>query len=182
MATKLLSEVDAFLSENKSDFNLENLLYSFKCSKDNDIEKFVHNKALRFEKTGKSRTYLILDNTKAMRLLAIFSLSIKSLTIPETLSNSQRKKLDGKYTRCDEHKAGFLIGQLAKNENFQNEISGIYIMEEVMKVIFNAKKIIGGTFVYAECKDIAKVIKYYTDNGFIEFSEENKMKQMLLHI
>ena len=40
---------------------LSELLSSFSCEKDGDIEFFLHNKAIEFEKLSKTRTYLILN-------------------------------------------------------------------------------------------------------------------------
>lgn len=40
---------------------LSELLSSFSCEKDEDIEYFLHNRAIEFEKLSKARTYLVLD-------------------------------------------------------------------------------------------------------------------------
>ena len=37
------------------------LLSSFSCKKDKDIEFFLHNRAIEFEKLSKARTYLVFD-------------------------------------------------------------------------------------------------------------------------
>lgn len=43
--------------DNFEDKVLTELLSSFSCAKDADIESFLHNKAVNFEKLSKSRTY-----------------------------------------------------------------------------------------------------------------------------
>ena len=40
---------------------LEKLLSSFSCKKDEDIEYFLQNRAIEFEKLSKARTYLVFD-------------------------------------------------------------------------------------------------------------------------
>ena len=42
--------------------NLMDLLSSFSCTQDTDIEDFLHNRAIDFELINKSRTYLVCDN------------------------------------------------------------------------------------------------------------------------
>ena len=37
------------------------MLLSFRCTNDDDIQDFLHHKAMEFEKIAKSRTYLIID-------------------------------------------------------------------------------------------------------------------------
>lgn len=40
---------------------LYNILSSFSCKEDTDIEFFLHERAVEFEELAKSRTYLICD-------------------------------------------------------------------------------------------------------------------------
>lgn len=40
---------------------LENVLSTFLCREDADIQRFLHTKAVEFERLAKSRTYLIVD-------------------------------------------------------------------------------------------------------------------------
>ena len=40
---------------------LSQILSSFSCERDEDIENFLHSKAVEFEKLSKARTYLICD-------------------------------------------------------------------------------------------------------------------------
>ena len=40
---------------------LNELLSSFSCSKDQDIEYFLQNRSIEFEKLSKARTYLVFD-------------------------------------------------------------------------------------------------------------------------
>ena len=40
---------------------LSRILSSFSCERDEDIENFLHSRAVEFEKLSKARTYLICD-------------------------------------------------------------------------------------------------------------------------
>ena len=75
--------------------NIKNkFLNSFKSLENNDIEKFLHNRAIEFEKKSVSTTHLVFNNKK---LVGYLSLSNKSLILSkerfEKLSNSRKKKL-----------------------------------------------------------------------------------------
>jgi hypothetical protein len=91
------------LTELTSSDTLSEVLSSFKCSQDNDIESFLNEKALLFDRKGKSRTHLILDQdaleNSSIEIVAYFSLAIHLLRIPENTSVTQIKRLDGLYSR-----------------------------------------------------------------------------------
>lgn len=87
---------------------LESLLLSFCCINDIDIQDFLHNKAIEFEKISKTRTYLIVDQEQLkeqnitldkITIYGYISLAVKSLALPENISNRQRKQLDGLSTK-----------------------------------------------------------------------------------
>ena len=45
---------------------LRQILSSFSCNKDEDIENFLHSRAVEFESLSKARTYLICDENQLM--------------------------------------------------------------------------------------------------------------------
>lgn len=69
----------------------------FSC-KDKDVEFFLKNKALEFERCDKSRTYLVHDyeaySGGNVSVLAYFTLSLKSLEFRGTLSKNKIKEID----------------------------------------------------------------------------------------
>ena len=44
-----------------SEDKIQEVISTFICSKDKDIENFLKEKAIEFEKVSKSRTYFIVD-------------------------------------------------------------------------------------------------------------------------
>ena len=73
----------------------ERLLASFSCPQNTDVENFLKNKALRFDSTHNSRTYLILNEENVdWGICAYFSVSFKEIEV-RNLSKSTVKKLDG---------------------------------------------------------------------------------------
>ena len=75
----------------------EKYLPGFHCAKDRDLEDFLRNKAVDYERRNKSRTFLIMDIDKMQdenraEIIAYFTLAIHSLQIPEQASKSLIKK------------------------------------------------------------------------------------------
>lgn len=167
----------------------------FECVRDPDIADFLIHKAIPFEKTNRSRTYLILDENaiysdNQLVLLGYCSVSLQVLKIPEGASKSQIKKLDGLYTR---NRSGdgpiteipaYLIGQIGKNDRFTNALAGSTILEVALAAIGKAKESVGGRVVFIECRPIPQLIQFYKQNGFTYLQEDptDKMHQMYIVI
>ena len=89
------------INEMKEGNELSELLSSFSCEKDEDIEYFLHNRAIEFEKLSKARTYLVLNQEqlenkeKHLTIYGYISLALKILSVPQDMSNRMRKELDG---------------------------------------------------------------------------------------
>ncbi len=49
------------MMQDMEDRELDGLLSSFSCTQDQDIEGFLHNRAVDFERLSKSRTYLVFN-------------------------------------------------------------------------------------------------------------------------
>ena len=150
------------------------VISTFKCSQDSDIESFLNDKAVLFNRKGKSKTHLVLNQDAlekgSIEIVAYFSLAIHLLRLPEGTSASQIRRLDGLYSRKGSDPIteipSFLIGQLAKNDTYSSTISGSLLLEYALSVISAAEEFIGGRVVYIECREIPKVITFYENNGF----------------
>ena len=57
----MLISLKSLIEQLEEDKELKPLLSSFLCSEDEDIEQFLHNRAIDFERLSKSRTYLVFD-------------------------------------------------------------------------------------------------------------------------
>jgi len=147
---------------------------AFRCKQDSDIESFLKEKAVLFDRKGKSKTHLLLDEDELMLgniiIVAYFSIAIQSLKIPESISISQIRRLDGLYSKKGGEQISevpsYLIGQLAKNDSYKTRINGALILEYAMSIISSAEHLVGGRIVYIECRDIPMLITFYESNGF----------------
>lgn len=84
----------------EDDILLKQFLSSFSCIEDEDIESFLNNRAIEFERLSKSRTYLICDEEQlanngldCITIYGYISVALKILTIPKEISNRMRKEL-----------------------------------------------------------------------------------------
>lgn len=66
-----------FLDNDKKEQSIQRLINEFDCPKNLDVERFLKNKAIDFERTHNARTYLIASENG--ELLAYFSLSFKDV-------------------------------------------------------------------------------------------------------
>ncbi|AEF97232.1 hypothetical protein [Methanotorris igneus] len=153
------------LLEKYDEEKVKNLLNNFSCSKNPDVELFLKNTAILFEKLNKSRTYLIFKkDTKD--ILAYFTLALSILKIvDEEISKKTLKKLDGISKEKKEFSI-YLIGQLGKNDKFWDEIKGDIILQEAIDTLCNANELVGGRIILVETLNNEKLIKFYENNGF----------------
>ena len=179
---------------------LNQILSSFSCELDKDIENFLQNKAVQFEELSKARTYLICSQKQVesenfcldqLNIYGYFSLALKVLSIPDDFSNRKRMEIDGLsakiYGKPINDFPCYLIGQLAKNSNIDiNAISGDELLQSALNIISNAVKAVGGRYVMIECHNNDKLINFYKRNGFVKisnvFDKDNEMLQMIRKI
>ncbi len=162
------------------DVLMQSFVANFYCCKDVDIERFVKEKAILFEKLGKSRTYFVIDKEAAdeeIKILGFFSLAISILDVPQNISNRSRKVLDGwsakRYGTIVDKIPSILIGQLGKNDLFRDELSGAKLFELCLSKIYEGQRIIGGRIIMVECKPEPKLIEYYKNEGFVLINAES---------
>jgi F0F1-type ATP synthase gamma subunit len=149
----------------------------FSC-RDLDVETFLKNKALEFERRNKSRTYLIFggDNT----LWGYFTISLKALPFASSVSRSMVKNIDG-FSKDIQAVGIILIGQFGKDMITAKDVSGAELLDMCVKTIYEAQKFVGGRFVLLECQNIDKIVEFYRNNGFefLQYDERDKYLQMV---
>ena len=163
-----LSEIiDKSISNNK----IKKLLQTFKCIKNIDLQDFLHNKALVFEKNLRSRTYLYIDNN-TKNVVAYFTIAINTL-YTDNISLKVIKLLDG-YRDDTKSIPCFLIGQLGKSDLYKDIKIGQFIIEDAIEIIDNSQISLGGRFILLDSINIKEVILFYESNLF--FAIENNQE------
>lgn len=181
--------------ENAKEDRVEKILSSFSCAQDHDIESFLRQRATKFEKLYKSRTYLVVDQDQLLSdqpveltIYGYFSLALKVLAAPENLSNRQRLSLDGFSSKMNNLPVSlfpcYLIGQLSRNSNVPKDaISGDELINLACSIIDNSVDAVGGRIILVECHPNQKLINFYKHNGFSEIAripdDQKPMVQMI---
>lgn len=146
-----------------------------------DVENFLREKAIIFEKKSKSRTYLIVNEEVLAEgnfdILAYFTLGLKVLKISNSISKTLIKKLDGLYKNIQETPV-YLIGQLGKNDAVENYIAGEEIIEYALSIISKSFQYVGGRIILVECNDDEKLLTFYKENNFL-FLQQPDLVQMV---
>lgn len=165
---------------------LPQILSSFSCYQDVDIERFLYDKAIKFENLNKAKTYIIYDEDQVNRpdfcldqltIYGYITLSLKILTVPPETSGNKRKNIDGFSSRLHGKPISdfpcYLIGQLAKNSNIEdNKLTGNELLRFAYEVIASAVDAVGGRYMMIECHNNPKLIEFYARNGFDEIARE----------
>lgn len=128
---------------------IDNLLQTF-SSRDPDIQTFLRNRAIQFEKEDKCRTYLLVGEDGNIH--AYFSISTKELALCNfAVSTTQRKRMKINPEDEEQRVRCFLIGQLGKNFAIETPITLKEILDEVDAIAIQAQTLVGNRLLILEC-------------------------------
>ncbi|EFI83136.1 hypothetical protein [Listeria grayi] len=186
------------LISGRSEEDIKTLLYSFECNSlshgASDVESFLHNKAIQYEKMDMARTYLVMSDYNDLPYLGgYFSITNKPLVIPKKffnkLSTSLKKRLMGMGHKTDQQNYqinGFLLGQLGKNYNEISKkargVTGNDLIALSYEKVKESYELSGGRILYLECENHPKIISFYENQGFSlieQFESVNELKIMV---
>lgn len=153
------------------------LLSSFSCQFNEDVENFFTQKAVEFSKRSLSQTHIVYASYRGKAEIAgYFTLANKYITVKKNrLSGSLAKRI-AKFAVYDPTIRSYtlsapLIAQLGKN--YTNGLNCLMTGDELLKLACDkVSKIqleLGGRVTYVECEDKPKLIEFYSSNGFCEF-------------
>lgn len=162
---------------------VEEILATFECPYNLDVEKFLKEKAIPFAKSNLSNTVLVFYAKEKIELLGYFTIAHKTIIVDDL--GKTRSRLKGKV----KNKLGYLlsfdaerrfyyvsaplIGQLGKNYNKNNEhsINGDDLLQLAIQEAKVAMMATSGKLLYLECEDITFLKEFYQRNGFQEFAQ-----------
>lgn len=154
-------------------------LSRFSCSKNAEIENFIHFKALEFACRKQSITHLVFDKNNG-NFVGFFTLTHKPITVKSEMLSKTASKNIAKHAKYDENinayvLSAFLIAQFGKNYslNKADQIDGSLLMDVAYKKLLEVQHQIGGGIVFLECEDNQKLLNFYTQepNFFRIFGE-----------
>lgn len=150
---------------------IENAFKKFSCHREEDLEDFLVDKAITYEKSDIGKTYLCLDKEKLKNkefvVMAYFTIAQRAVDISD-LSSNKRKKMLGSFPGRDSMKyvSAFLIGQLGRCDDYSSEeFSGQQLLDECYHAISLAARIVGGKLLVLECRE-HMYEKFYEKQGF----------------
>ena len=155
---------------------LKQVLSTFSCKKNVDVEKFLRNQAVDFTKKNQSVTYIVLT-AKSGLMVGYFTITVKPISVNGAgFSNTVKRKIarvseqdpvNGTYSL-----AAYLIAQLGKNfSNGANEmITGEQLLGLAIEKIKELQYMAGGMVVFLEAENEEKLLDFYEkQNGFKRF-------------
>ena len=145
---------------NVENSTLSEMLSSFSCAKDRDIENLVLD-----EET-------MLGGSSTPVIYGYFSVLLKVLTVGNYVSNRKRLELDGFSAKIHGKRIDsfpcYLIGQLAKNSDVSsNPVSGKELLEMAQYAINTSVEAVGGRYVMIECHENEKLLEFYRNNSSV---------------
>ena len=158
---------------------VKNILSDFSCPVNKDVENFLLVKAIEFARQGYSQTHLVFASYKDKPVLVgYFTLANKYIAIKSSsrvISKNMQRRLS-KFGHYNEETKSYyisalLIGQLGKNENYVNLITGSELLRLACETVKEVQNIVGGKFVYLECEDKERLKEFYKTNGFYDFGQ-----------
>jgi len=162
-----LSEI---IQRTDSNRKVKRLLETFNCTRNTDLQDFLYNRAVTFEKNLRSRSYLYIDND-TQEVAAYFTITISTLHTdgisPEVIELLDGYKDDIASIPC------FLIGQLGKSDKFEPRKIGEFILDDAIEMIDQSQKALGGRFILLDAINKEQVIKFYETNAFFPIENDS---------
>ncbi|MDD1771309.1 MAG: hypothetical protein LUQ09_00120 [Methanomassiliicoccales archaeon] len=82
-----------------------------------------------------------------------------------------KRKLNGIFQ--NDEVPCYPLGQVGKNDVYEDDINGKEIIEFALNVIMDAHEMVGGRFVSVDCKDVNGLLNFYKVNDFSLLPEKD---------
>lgn len=183
----IISLQDLITEYNGDKEAVKGILNTFDCLNNSDVDRFLKEKALTFDEQSLSKTHLVFTSYKSkMVLVGYYTLAIKHFVVKNSVLksnsgkniNSRLRHRINKFAQCDFETGQYvisapLIGQLGKNDNYADLISGDVLLQYACDKVKEIQTAAGGRIVYLECEDKPALIEFYSRNGFYNFGRRN---------
>lgn len=168
------------LLETRDIDEVQKILKTFSCPLNLDIEEFLHCKAIEFSRFGIAKTHLVVASYKGKDEIAgYFSLAGSKSFVISAKSKSLSRRVRDRIRRFGTYNTELrqyhipapLIGQIGKNFNYPDLITGDELLKLACDKIKQVQVDVGGRFAYLECENIPHLVEFYERNGFVVFGE-----------
>lgn len=148
----------------------DELLSAFKLfhtAKDTDVERFLVEYAIKYERVGAGRTYSVMNKNKPNDIFGYFTIGLNTLVFEDGLDDVPLA-YEGIHLYADNHLPVFVLLLIGRNDSCPKEISMGQIFNEYgIAIIQEAKERVGGSILYIDCVD--DLVDYYQKLGFAPF-------------
>lgn len=154
--------------------DLNNYLSSFYCTKNNDVESFLHNHAIENEKRSITRTSLVVDESSNYEIVGYFTLMVKYFEFVEDVSRRTKQSLTSNRNATIFNT--ILIAQLGRSDLYKGIIPGDNILELALHNCKLTHDLVGLRIVCVEYDDVPFLHDFYIKNkfGFLQHNPTGK--------
>ena len=164
--------------------NKYELIKTFKCSKNPDLEEYLSQKAIDSDERGNAKTHLLINNQLSIpEIVGYFTLTIKPI-LTDGISKEMIKKIDG-FSKDRKCVYFYLIGQLGLSDKYIGSNLGRLLLFSAIDMIERTQKIIGGRYILVDAFNCKPVVEFYKRNGFtrlITSEDDSKSIKMIYKI
>lgn len=163
---------------------VQQLLSTFQ-SRNEDVESFLINSSIKFNKENTARTYLLLEtDSESTKLRGYISLLFKTIQIEEDtkVSNRSKKKM-GVSPKLDSF-VTLLVAQYGKNQNEKHNCDPKVLLGYALELSEDIQSRVGGlTTLLLECDSENENLRnYYEGIGFQPLQVSNDLNQYYIFI
>ena len=166
---------------------LNNLISTFSCPLNSEVENFLKNKAVLSAHLSSSQSYLVCD-LKTKNLLGYYTLVLKTYTVGGATLNSKNRRLIARFADSDSNgnfnAAVYLIAQIGKNYALpkSKQIPGDALIDLALDEFRLIKSRVGGKLVMVEREaDSPKLCGFYNRNGFKSWTSRTNEKDGIVY-
>jgi hypothetical protein len=162
------------LIDERGEERTRELLSSFVCPHNADVENFLRHKAIQFAIQSWSQTHLVYASYKERPELAgYFTLAVKSICVKASKLTSNLRHRINQFATYDKSLRTYtlaapLIAQLGRNFNpdFPKLITGDELLKMACMKVSDVQRVSGGKFTYLECENDPWLLNFYESNNF----------------
>jgi len=147
---------------------LSDIISSFSCKRNADVESFLRKSAIMYEKRHISRTYLIFADDVPRKVAAYFTIAVSSMDVSGLECSKELRK---KMNINEGFAQSYLIGQVGKHDDGAKGLGKFAISSAVERIMASNERV-GCRVIRLDCKP--SLVKYYTDSGFTNTGKDEK--------
>lgn len=139
----------------------------FRTKLDTDVEAFLVDKAISYERSGAGRTWLVVSNNNPGVIAGYFTIGLNTLHFKDGI-NDVEEAYPGIQLYTEDYLPVYSLFLIGKSDDAPKNLSmGRLFVEQGLARIRECKSIIGGSLLYIDCID--QLVGYYKKLGFEEF-------------